>query len=191
MKKNITKNKIGGFTLVEVLVSLAIFVIVTVIVGGTYMTFVQKQRDQLGMQSVQQDVQNFFDTLEREVRTGYGDVDENGEGDKVETNGGYLRFKNQGGNYVMHRTNPQHQIIRSTGTPEVVSSDRTYIQELKFSVPNVAGRKSDFNDGINYLYGMPTRVTVFVKACVDKPDNNCFTAQTSLSFRQLKPAPTP
>lgn len=166
-----------GFTLVEMLVSLAIFVIVTAIVGGIYTTFVQKQRDQLGQQNVQQDIQNFFDTLEREVRTGYGD--------KFAIISGSLVFNNQESLEVTYAKNGSNQITRNN-TP--ITSDRTYVKELKFLVPSTS-TKVDDGSGYSYLAGVPTRVTVLVEACVDISGKNCLSTQTSLSIRQFKPMP--
>jgi len=181
MNINILKNKIGGFTLVEMLVSLAVFVIVTAIVGGIYTTFVQKQRDQLGMQNVQQDVQNFFDTLEREIRTGYGDT-------FVVNNtatSSSLVFNNQEKDSVEYGWDNTENKVKRGGAS--ITSDRTYIQQLNFIVPSISVAAGDAT--YSYLTGPSTRVTVLVKACVDKADNNCLSTQTSLSIRQFKPMP--
>jgi prepilin-type N-terminal cleavage/methylation domain-containing protein len=188
MKNNIAMKKINGFTLVEMLVSLAIFVTIIAIVGGIYTTFVQKQRDQLGMQNVQQDVQNFFDTLEREVRTGYGDQFALSPAPTPS-----LHFFNQGQIEVTYdKSGGKITRKEASGTPVAITSDRTWIQELKFIVPSKSdGTTSVFNGGVPYLTGMPTRVTVLVKACVDKDEYHCISAQTSLSVRQLGPMPLP
>jgi len=185
MKKNIYKINIGGFTLVEMLVALMIFVIVLAITGGVYTTFVQKQRDQLGQQNVQQDVLNFFDMLEREIRTSYGETFP----DASNTSLNSLSFNNQNGDTgrVTYSKNANNQIERSEdgGPGLVVTSNRTYVKDLKFLVPS----KSILSDDGTYLTGMPTRVTVLVNACVDKDNVSCFSTQTSLSVRQFKPMP--
>lgn len=176
MKKNIVMRKNAGFTLVEMLVSLAIFIIVTAIVGSIYTTFVQKQRDQLGQQNVQQDVQNFFDTLEREVRTGYGDTFPSA----TNVSASSLTFKNQEKIDVTYKLDAANKIERNN---VVITSGRTYIEKLQFIVPSKSVKSSD---GL-YLTGMPTRVTVLVRACADKAGNGCFSTQTSLSVRQFTP----
>jgi len=189
MKKNTMTKKIRGFTLVEILVSLAIFIIVTAIVGGIYTMLVQKQRDQLGMQNVQQDIQNFFDTLEREVRTGYGE-----EFSLVSGDVHFLNITNQNGLAVWYNvykplpgggiSSDVYQIWRwQGGDVKPITSGRTYIESLRFIIPS----KSSSTGSPSYLVGPSTRVTVLVKACVDKPGNSCILAQTSLAVRQLTP----
>jgi len=179
MKKN------NGFTLVEMIVALSIFVIITAIVGGVYVTFVQKQRDQLGQQNVQQDIQNFFDILEREVRTSYGETFP----DASNTIHSSLQFNNQNGSgtEVSYSKNADNKIERAVngGSGVAITSDRTFVKDLKFMIPSKSNASADGT----YLVDMPTRVTVLVTACVDKDANGCFSTQTSLSVRQFKPMP--
>lgn len=180
MRKNVAINKINGFTLVEMLVSLAIFVIVLAIVGSTYMTFVKKQREQLGQQNVQQDIQNFFDTLEREIRTGFGDT-------VVVNSSGSLTFYNQEKVSVTYmQAGGKIKRREFGGSADTITSDRTWIDQFKFIVPSASVKTTD-SGGNSYLTGMATRITVLIKACVDKAGNSCFSTQTSLSVRQLTP----
>lgn len=63
-----------GFTLIEMIVAVGIFVIILQIVAGAYGRFVSIEREGIGQQEMQEDIRLFLQLFNREARTGFGNT---------------------------------------------------------------------------------------------------------------------
>lgn len=87
-----------GFTLIEILVAIAIFSIALLIVIGAYSRFVRSQRSSIGSQELLEDVRLTLEVFNREARTAFGSTyrlleDGNADG---------ITFRNQNGVCVLY-----------------------------------------------------------------------------------------
>lgn len=64
------KNKYSGFTLLEMLISISIFMIFLGIVSGSYTSLVSANRSANDVQKLYHDVRDVFDTISTEIRSG-------------------------------------------------------------------------------------------------------------------------
>ena len=69
------KNKYGGFTLIEMMVSLSIFILIILIVINVYIVINHSQRRTVEMQKLQSDTRYIFEAMTQEVRLGIIDYD--------------------------------------------------------------------------------------------------------------------
>lgn len=183
MKKIISPK---GFTLVEVLVAVAIFASVMAVAGSVFVGFVSKQRVQLRQYALQQDIFNFFDMLDREIKTGYGDT--------FDPNSNVLSFYNQTQNKTAvpspnkkssYRMQNGAIVYQLGGDSEKITSNNTEIKSLKFTLSDT---KPTVLNGS--LVGSPMRVTVSLKACPkDGAATECVDVQTTITCRQVLPHP--
>lgn len=179
-----------GFTLVEMLVAVGIFALVIAVAGGVFVGFVSKQRVQLRQYALQQDIYNFFDILDREIKTGYGDTFESDPNSE-------LSFFNQGQNRVdtseipnirsEYRLNQGAIEYRFGSDWEKITSNNTEIKKLNFIISD--GTLTATSDGS--LVGSPMRVTVSLEACPkDGAPEECINAQTTVTCRQTSSHPS-
>lgn len=184
----------AGFSLVELVVAAAIFGSVLVFVGGSFSLFVGKQRAQINQQQLQQEIQNLFDILGREVKTAYGETFPvySGPAESVS-------FMNQEQKYNATKVESIYQLGSSGGYGKVLmsndgginmfalTSDTIDVKSLKFiwSKPETPTTERP------YLWGTSTRLTVAIKACVKGDDNSCVIVQDTMASQQLNPLNVP
>jgi len=172
-------NKQKGFTLLEVVVASAIFGVLIVLISGIFVSMVKGNRERLGQQVLQQDIQNFFETLDREARTGFGDTFTASSSDTLE-------FKNQALEEVTYTLDSAGGvgIVKRSGTE--LTSSKTDVRELAF----YADAATADGDILTKL-GM---ITVSLYACPaatpSGEDSGCIRFQTTVTSRQSKPAPS-
>ena len=201
-------QKNQGFSLIELMVAASIFVGVMALIGGTFSVFISKQKQQINQQLLQQDVQNFLDTIDREVKTSYSDsfqvVDPShpswikfyNQEQEVPASGGARVFSeykygidNANGNIgrVMYGGNAT---VDSLTGYEWLTSKRIDVKELNFilnSPTTVVAEPS-------YLSGAALRITVTIKACVageSESATSCVQSQATMNSRQTKPIDAP
>lgn len=193
---------IKGFSLIELIVAASIFVGVLAFVGGTFSLFVAKQRQQISQQLLQQEVQNFFDVIDREARTAYGETFESSGCVPVNS---CIQFMNQEQKYVVSPqvavkseyalsgpatdgTRKINYMDKITNLPVPLTSDNVNVTDLKFSWIGV----SVASDGTkNYLSGVAPRLTISVTVCEKTNSTSCLHAQTTISSRQTRPIDAP
>lgn len=215
------KKTSKGFTLFELLVAASVFIVLVGLAGGIFSFYVQKNRDQQATQRVQQDLQNFVEVIDREIRTGYGHTFST---HGVLTGSNILSLVNQRGKCAGYMINsgsdpavitrfeyPQipnvpgrdadsdrcdnPTAITSWSNEGFLTSAKTNIVRLFFDVKKSSvkdnGTADDYSD--DYLSGDQGRVTVFVKACPagTVSGETCIDYQTTVTSRQLIPAPVP
>ncbi len=184
-------NNHSGFTILELTVAMATFVFLLATVGAIYVSSVRGQRAQLNIQAVQQDIQSFFESLDREVRTAFGQ--------SFQTQGtSGVTLINQSGACVTYLLNSntikRYQYSRSgascsfpgvTSSYTSMTSAKTNIQSAGFAVTQA----SVSNPGPDeYLSGQQGRVTLNIKGCPTGSSNanDCVTFQTTVTSRQTK-----
>lgn len=89
-----------GFTLIELMIAIAIFCIFMIIMAGVFARFVQTERHGISQSSLILDVQSAMDSFIKEARTGYGSTY------AVASDGKSIAFRNQEGVCVGYRINP-------------------------------------------------------------------------------------
>jgi type II secretory pathway pseudopilin PulG len=197
MKKNIKLNL--GFTLFELLVAMFIFMLLLGTIMGIYVLSVKHMRKQLNSQTLQQDVQNLFETLDREVRTAYGNTFF-----PLDPSSPDFTFVNQAGSCITYKTE-SNQAKRfeyareadgscnsaSATSAIVLHSNRTVINGMAFNI--VASGVVDEPSEDDYLTGEQGKVSLSLKACPRDftSDADCINFQTSVASRQIKPVSTP
>jgi len=81
-----TQSKTAGFTLIEVLVSMALFTVVTTMAVGTLLVLIDANGKAQNMQLVMTNVSFALDSMTREIRTGYKYECKNDDDDLSKTN---------------------------------------------------------------------------------------------------------
>jgi type II secretory pathway pseudopilin PulG len=168
-----------GMTLVELLVAMSVFMLVLGLVGGIYVNYVGKQKQQLSQQFLQQDLQNFFDTIERDVRTSYGDT--------LSVVGSWIDFYNQEqkrSDYFLVSNAINHNFTKK------ITSTKISINKLNFTLSSPAPTPASDSTGKMYLSGSPMRVTISARACLLDFPTDCIDAQTTVTSRQTNPFPS-
>lgn len=72
MRTVTAKNQLSGFTLIEVVIAIAILLVVLQLVVGAYARFVRVERIGIHEQEMQEDIRLVLQLFNREARTGYG-----------------------------------------------------------------------------------------------------------------------
>jgi len=86
-----------GFTLIEIMIAVAIFSIMLLVLSSVFSQFVFTERRDIAELALQQDVRLALEQFTREARTGYGSSFSNGTtGDPAQT----ITFRNQNNNCV-------------------------------------------------------------------------------------------
>ncbi len=98
-----------GFTLIEMIVAIGIFVVLLQIVAFTYSRFVGVERQNIGQQEMQEDMRLFLQLFNREARTGFGNT--------YQTISHGVVFRNQEGVCVKYEHDTAaHALLRSDST---------------------------------------------------------------------------
>lgn len=162
----------GGFTLVEVTVSIFIVAVIFSIVGDIFVSSLSLQRRALSAQKVQENLNVIVEFMAREVRVADSFV--SGDSNCPSTPATTLSFHHPiNGNIVYSLSNGA--VHRSVGgTDSILSSNNIQFSSLKFCVAGIAGPT-----------GQP-RVTIFgtVKS-VDPKQSVSSDFQTTVSIRAL------
>lgn len=186
-------NKQDGFTLVELMVASAIFIGVLAFVGGAFSLFVGKQRAQINQQILQTEIQNFFEVIERDVKTSYGETFP--DYDASSARHSEITFMNQEQKFAQGTpVESKYQLKTSNGTGRIVffdkagnevalTSDRIDIKGLNFKW----NKPQTLSGDQRYLTGSALRLTAVVNACVKDDAQSCVVVQSTMSSQQTKP----
>jgi prepilin-type N-terminal cleavage/methylation domain-containing protein len=170
MKMSAIKLRRGGFTVIELLAAMTVFLIVIGISGGIFIHTIRTQRIITNMSASLNNVTLALEQIAREARTGYNFEDTTGEPKLV--------FKNAQGKTVEYSL-PEDggQIMRKAEleNPEPITSETTNISQLQFRVT-----KETIEDRLE----MPALITI--SATVKAEGDIEVHLQTSVSSRIIK-----
>lgn len=190
----------AGFTLMEMVIVSGLFIALLGILGGIFTQFTQNYRRQMRRLEIQQDVMNFVETMDREVRTGFGATFADS------ASGTVFFLKNQNTDCVKYGPGSganAGRLVRAWGGPgcmeatvdlatgDPLTSRRTDVRDLTFSyvkVPTVDYGAAGAEDDL--LTGEQGRVTLHMRVCPkDAPDTECLKIQTTMTSRQMAVLP--
>lgn len=174
-----TESPQRGFTLIELVVAVGIFVLLVGGATGAFVRLTQSQRVDRAQIMLLTDVQNFLETLEREIRTGFGSTF-SGEGTT-------LSLTNQNRESVTYERDDTTTSIKRNSVP--ITAERTEIRDLDFAVRTAACCETTGSPPLLTAQGL---VTVRLRACpktlpTPAPDTRCLVLQTTLTSRQHAP----
>ncbi|MCR4261077.1 MAG: type II secretion system GspH family protein [Candidatus Colwellbacteria bacterium] len=178
-KKSTYNNR--GFTLMELLVAMTVFLIVVGLSSGVFMQTLRSQRAITSFSENMNNITLALEQIAREVRTGFDFVDDTSADGKRYTE---LKFRNGNGDYVRYEFFQEDegpgQIARCKSFQEetcdefdVITSSSVDIKELVFYIQN--------DDGEN----RPPLVTISVETYINKESDSTLTLQTTVSSRIL------
>jgi prepilin-type N-terminal cleavage/methylation domain-containing protein len=158
--KRVQKNQTRGFTIIELLVAMTVFLIVVAITSGIFIRTIRTQRIITDMSASLNNVTLALEQIAREARTGYmfsSPADDT------------LRFTNAQGRIVEYSLD-EEQIQRSidSGSPSPITSAGTTIDRLRFEIKEGAD---------------PAFITITVRASSEGNIN--VDLQTSVSSRVI------
>lgn len=161
-------QKQRGFTLVELLVAMSLFVIITSIATGNFIRSLRAQRAATGMIAINDNASLTLEQMAREIRTG---------GNFTTTGDSQLNFTNAFGETVIYKL--ENEAIKRVvgGAPAApLTAKNVIIKELKFNLMgHVAGDE------------MPPRITISISVGSDYHDlkNVVTNIQTTVSARNI------
>ncbi|MDO8512717.1 MAG: prepilin-type N-terminal cleavage/methylation domain-containing protein [bacterium] len=195
------QEKNSGFSLIELMVAGSIFILVLGFVGGIFSMFVSRQKQQVDTQLLQQEVQNFLEVIERDVRTAYGEKfnDPNASSNQS------ISFMNQEQKFtlpVSERVEHQYSLKTdmvenwigrvyyndgsgSLSMPIPITSDKINVTNLEFKWNK--GKFATDSSGNHYLTGVPLRLTIALEVCRRDDLTSCLQTQATIASRQTKP----
>ncbi len=135
------KNKkiLPGITLIELLVSVTLFVIIVLSATQIFVMVLQTQRRVVAIQNVQESIKYFFEVASKEIRMAKQNVDENrcidfSENVLFELNGSELYLRNQYDECVKYYLENDRFMIEREGVSVPLSPDEIIIEDLKFTI---------------------------------------------------------
>jgi len=173
----------AGFTLIEILVATGAFLLVFGGVMGIFTVFSRQQRAGLATTTLVSEIQNVFETLEREARTGFGDTFSAPQGTAA------FRLKNQNGQEVTYRHDAAGgRLVREVAgrSAQALTSPAVDIPALAFLVTAPTVETGVPPQG-PLLRGAQGRVTVSARLCPTGGRAQCLVVQTTLTSRQYVP----
>lgn len=129
--RKIYAQKNRGFTLVEMLVSIALFSIVLIVTLGSIMTIVDVNRKSQSLTIVMNDLNFALENITRAVKT--GDVDVNMSGNGVELHV-IENFNDTTRNVVFRFEDKKITKQIGSGVPVAITSEQISIEKAKFTV---------------------------------------------------------
>ncbi|MFZ1075494.1 MAG: prepilin-type N-terminal cleavage/methylation domain-containing protein [Minisyncoccia bacterium] len=140
----------SGYTLVELIVSLGLFAIITTLAAGAYFMIIGLNRQAEGITTGIDNLSFALETMTREIRTGTGYPTTDGTSNS-------FTFTNNGGTTVAYDKDPVSGALRRTagGTAVALTDPSVTINNLSFTT--TGGKKTD---------QLAPRVTIIVQGTV-------------------------
>lgn len=174
-----------GFTLIEMLVSVALFSIIMMITIGTLLTLVDANRQAQSLQSITTNMNFALDSMARTVRTGYsyycgttgwtsGAIQDCANGSTA------LYFKDHNGVDVVYAYNATNKSIERTkgGVTAALTAPEIRVTSMAFFVTGTGGKS---------LNNTQPTITLMIQAAAgdDPGTDTTFNIQTTLTERVL------
>ncbi len=122
-------SKGAGFTLVELLVAMSVFIIVTVVAVGAFIQSLKSERHLVTMITVDNDVQTALEQMAREIRTGYLFTTSTDPSQA-------LTFYNASGDVTTYGISSANVLVRDGAA---ITSDNVIVKNLNFIVAQTKG----------------------------------------------------
>ncbi|TSC64568.1 MAG: hypothetical protein G01um1014106_65 [Parcubacteria group bacterium Gr01-1014_106] len=173
----------SGFTFIEAIVSVAIFLVLIGTVAGIFSTFSRQQKQGITQATLLGEAQAAIEILEREVRTGFSNT--------FSGAGAAFSFRNQNNVLVTYEL-ADGRLMRRAVPPDQatpVTPATVEIRSLEF-VTRTPTIDLGAAPQVPILTGEQGRVTVRMRMCptgIDT-DQRCLQVQTTLTSRQYAPA---
>lgn len=197
-QKNFLKHRrlMPGFTLVEVLVSTALFAVIVVSVTSLFKLSIDAQREAMSVQNTQESLKYFLEMTAKEIRMAQrdggvcDDVDDN-KVFKINQSGGSdtLYFKNYYGECVSYYIDAdENTITRFTVrryTPPGETAGRDLVDYISPGTININQLNFDLRDNVSYRQPLIT-INVRAQAVGASGDKSEMILQTSVSSRYYR-----
>lgn len=172
-----------GFTFVEAIISVTIFLLLVSALGGIFTTFTRQQRTGITQATLLGEAQTAVEILEREVRTGFSNT--------FSGSGSTFSLRNQNGVLVTYALSGS-RVTRRVVPPDTtlpITSSAVEVRSLEFIV-RTPGVDPGVAPQVPILTGEQGRVTVRMHLCPQgiTSASRCLQLQTTLTSRQYAPA---
>lgn len=155
----------GGFTVVELLVAITLFIVVVSIATGTFIQALRTQRSTVSLLAVNSNISLALEQISREIRTGRS----------FSVSGGALNFTNAKNQSVFYRLNGQALERVVDGAAGLITSSNVAVAKLDFIL-----------SGESSIDGLPTKITVVLRVGAPGTIGSPVNLQTTISSRILE-----
>ncbi len=166
---NFLEKNLSGFTLVETLIALGVFAIVTTIAVGGFVSALKGHRHALAIMAANSNISSAMEQMSREIRTGSAYA--------IGGNCSSLTFNNAQNEDVVYNLDSVGNFITRTvlGSEEKITDNNVIVSTLCFTV---------FKPDINH----PPRIiiNISIKPKVEGVDTSAINFQTTISSRNYQ-----
>lgn len=172
MFKKTTKkqnNQPSGFTLLELVVGMGIFVLVLTSIIGIFQQVIRVERKAVNAQNAQENVRYVMEVISKEIRTAersFGDCADVLVGDIFAVADGALYMQNQYGECVAYWLDNNRLKIARDGEEYYVTGDETVIEYLNFIITTAAQPAVTITLGLSTLDASELGVSIPVQTTV-------------------------
>ncbi len=150
------KRHQSGFTLIEALVSVAVFAIVVSIASGIYISVISVQKKSVSYEKTQRNARHAMETMARLSRMYAIDYEKYAELTNAGTSELYLKDPSSGKEVEFYLKDYSVKYKEGNASEQVLTSDDVDITRLKFYISPTGGESLSQN--------WPTRVTIVLEA---------------------------
>lgn len=188
--KHFYKKNQHGFTLIELLISIGIFSVFIIIVGGVFGKFMEVQRHSIAQGTLILEVQSVMEAFTKEARTAFGST-------YWTNNGKQVAFRNQTGACVAYRLNGARGTFERAEDSQNKSGDcrlNTFSSNSFVPLSSNAIKISDVffdvnvsdSDGSSFQLKNQGFITLVLTASTTKGTVLPITVQNTVTSRQVK-----
>lgn len=187
----------GGFTLLELVISIGIFTLILLIIVGLYTRFMFTQRRDIGEQTIQEEFRFALELFNREARTAFASTFALPNGTEQSSVGESIVFRNQNGICVQYRLNHEAgRFERAENTSEAddcfgagypdsafvsLTGAEIVIDRLRFDIP--PGIYEEGQDNLR----RQGYITLMIEARARSKATPPFRFQSTVTSRQVVP----
>lgn len=202
MRFNFNDKGNKGFTLIELIVAISVFAVLTSVAVGGFINIMRNQRIVTAMMAVNDNMSLTLEQMAREMRTGYNFCFVNGSSDKIQ----FVNAKNEVVRYWLNNDGIEKGVSATAGdalsscndsgnsgfTYNKITADNVSIKKfnVKMCGQNVSSDYSLPSCGSGSKTRFPPRITLNLSITSSEPDIKKFgvdlNIQTTVSSRIIK-----